>query len=107
MLLRTPSWIERIGRPVLMFHGLADTVVPPAQTSRLKDVLERNRVPHACLTFAGEGHTFEGAHTIKRALEAELSFYGRVLGFEPPETPHLALTPSSGVPSELGWPADA
>ena len=31
----------------------------------------------------GEQHGFRKAETIERAYEAELSFYGQVLGFEP------------------------
>jgi dipeptidyl aminopeptidase/acylaminoacyl peptidase len=33
--------------------------------------------------FDGESHGFRKAETIARALEAELSFLGQVLGFEP------------------------
>ena len=46
----------------------------------------------ACLTFPGESHGFRRAETIRRVLEAELAFYGRVLGFEPAdaiETPAI------------------
>jgi hypothetical protein len=35
------------------------------------------------LLFDGEQHGFRRAATIKRALEAELYFYGRVFGFTP------------------------
>jgi hypothetical protein len=40
-------------------------------------------LPVAYLLFEGESHGFRRAETIRRALEAELWFYGRVLGFEP------------------------
>jgi hypothetical protein len=40
-------------------------------------------VPFAYLTFEGEQHGFRQAKNIKRAAEAELAFYGRVLGFRP------------------------
>ena len=40
-------------------------------------------MPHAYLAFEGEQHGFRRAETIIRALEAELSFYGQVFGFEP------------------------
>jgi len=33
--------------------------------------------------FKGEQHGFRQAPNIRRALEAELWFYGHVLGFEP------------------------
>ncbi len=42
-----------------------------------------NGVPHGYVRFEGEGHGFHLAATIVAALEAELGFYGTVLGFEP------------------------
>jgi hypothetical protein len=48
-------------------------------------------VPHAYLAFAGEAHGFRRAETLVAALEAELSFYGQVMGFEPPDVPRLEL----------------
>jgi hypothetical protein len=39
----------------------------------------------AYVTFEQEGHGFRQAKNIKRATEAELYFYGRVLGFSPAE----------------------
>ena len=40
-------------------------------------------LPVAYLPFPGEGHGFRQAETVKRALEAELYFYGRIFGFDP------------------------
>jgi len=40
-------------------------------------------LPVAYLLFAHEQHGFRRAENICRALEAELYFYGKVLGFEP------------------------
>jgi hypothetical protein len=40
-------------------------------------------VPHAYLLFEGEQHGFRRAENIERALEAELAFYGEMLGFDP------------------------
>ncbi len=45
--------------------------------------LRANRVPFAYVTFEGEQHGFRRADTVKRAAEAELWFYGQVLGFRP------------------------
>ncbi|MGH6935788.1 MAG: hypothetical protein ACRED2_06340, partial [Methylocella sp.] len=41
-------------------------------------------LPVAYYSFAGEGHGFRRAETLRRALELELDFYGRVFGFVPP-----------------------
>jgi dipeptidyl aminopeptidase/acylaminoacyl peptidase len=64
-------------------QGEEDVVVPPAQAETMVDVLRERGVPVAYIAFAGEQHGFRRAGTIKRALEAELFFYGRVFGFEP------------------------
>ena len=69
--------------PLILFQGLEDKVVPPAQAEVMVDALRRNGVPFAYLPFEGEQHGFRQAANIKRATEAELSFYAQVLGFEP------------------------
>lgn len=91
VLLRTVAWLDRVRRPVLICHGEEDSVVPPSQATLLRDTLQRNRVPHAHLAFPGEGHASERADTLAQALLAELSFYGQVLGFDPPDVPRLDL----------------
>ena len=53
---------------------------------RIVDALRTRGVPVAYLAFEGEQHGFRRAETIVRAREAELYFYGRVLGFEPADT---------------------
>jgi dipeptidyl aminopeptidase/acylaminoacyl peptidase len=47
------------------------------------DALRRKSVPVAYLEFEGEQHGFRKAENIKRSLDAELYFYGRILGFTP------------------------
>jgi dipeptidyl aminopeptidase/acylaminoacyl peptidase len=71
----------RIGRPVLFLQGLDDRVVPPAQTQSMAEALARRGVPHAVVTFPGEGHGFRRADTLRRMLETELWFLGQVFGF--------------------------
>ena len=74
---------SRLGCPIIFFQGLDDRVVPPNQAELMASELDRQRLPVACLMFEGEGHGFRKAETVRRCLEAELSFYGRVFGFEP------------------------
>ncbi|MFL6130794.1 MAG: prolyl oligopeptidase family serine peptidase [Mycobacteriales bacterium] len=92
------SHVDKLSCPVLLTQGLEDRVVPPAQAERFVAALERNRIPYAYLAFEGEQHGFRRAETVARALEAELSFYGQVLGFTPPDVPVLPLS-RTPVPS--------
>ncbi|MCW2988811.1 MAG: peptidase prolyl oligopeptidase active site domain protein [Solirubrobacterales bacterium] len=81
---RSPiHFVERLRAPVILFQGLEDEVVPPSQAETMVAALERNGVAHAYLAFAGEAHGFRRSETEIRCLEAELYFYGRILGFEP------------------------
>jgi dipeptidyl aminopeptidase/acylaminoacyl peptidase len=74
---------DRLSCPVIFFQGLDDKAVPPAQSATMVRALKDRGIPVAYLTFEGEGHGFRKAETIRRCLEAELYFYGRVFGFEP------------------------
>jgi dienelactone hydrolase len=78
--------------PVLLLQGLDDPIVPPAQSEKFAAALADRDIPYAYLTFEGESHGFRRADTVITCLESELSFYGRVLGFDPPDVPKLELT---------------
>lgn len=81
---RSPiHFTERLSCPVIFFQGLEDKVVPPDQTQRMVQALRRKGIPVAYVGFPGEQHGFRQAQNIRRALEAELYFYGRVFGFAP------------------------
>jgi dipeptidyl aminopeptidase/acylaminoacyl peptidase len=68
---------------LILFQGLEDKVVPPDQSEAMFVAARNKELPVAYLAFPGEGHGFRQAATIKRAMEAELYFYGRVFGFTP------------------------
>jgi dipeptidyl aminopeptidase/acylaminoacyl peptidase len=70
--------------PILLLQGLDDPVVPPAQADSIAADLTAQGIPYAYLSFAGESHGFRKAETIVTCLEAELSFYGQIMGFTPP-----------------------
>jgi dipeptidyl aminopeptidase/acylaminoacyl peptidase len=78
---------DRLARPVIFFQGLEDRVVPPAQAEAMATALAARGVRHACVLFPDEGHGFRRAENIRRALESELWFYGRVLGIAVDTTP--------------------
>ena len=73
---------DRISCPVLVMQGTDDKVVPPSQAEGIVAALQKNGLPHAYILFEGEGHGFRQAANQRRALEAELSFYAQVFGFE-------------------------
>jgi dipeptidyl aminopeptidase/acylaminoacyl peptidase len=72
-----------LDRPMILFQGLDDKVVPPEQAEMMASALRDRGVPFAYVAFEGEQHGFRSAATIVRVAEAELWFYGRVLGFGP------------------------
>ena len=76
--------IEKFSRPLIVLQGLEDEVVPPNQAEMIVAALREKGVPVAYLPFEGEQHGFRRAENIRRALEAELSFYAQVLGFALP-----------------------
>lgn len=79
--------VEQLDVPVILFQGLEDEIVPPNQAETMAAALARKGVPHAYLAFEGEQHGFRRAETNIRCLEAELYFYGRIMGFEPAGDP--------------------
>ncbi|MCU1450799.1 MAG: peptidase family, catalytic domain protein [Acidimicrobiales bacterium] len=81
---RSPiHYADRLSAPLILFQGLEDKVVPPAQAEVMVAALQLKGLPYAYVAFEGEQHGFRKAETIVRAIEAELSFYGTVLGFDP------------------------
>ena len=77
--------------PVLLLQGLDDPVVPPAQSESIAADLAAHGIPYAYITFEGESHGFRKAENIVASLEAELSFYGQIMGFTPPGVPPVPL----------------
>ena len=82
--------IDRVACPLILFQGLEDAVVPPNQSQMIAEALRARGLRVVLLTFEGEQHGFRRAESIVRCLEAELSFYGDVLGF-----------PTAGAPASV------
>jgi len=74
---------DRLSSPMILFQGAQDRAVPPAQAESMFEAVRAKGLPVAYLLFEGEEHGFRRAPNIRRALEAELYFYGRVFGFTP------------------------
>ena len=75
--------VDQISCPLILFQGLQDAVVPPAQSELMYQALRDRGIPVAYLPFEGEQHGFRQAATIMAVAAAELAFYGRVFGFTP------------------------
>jgi dipeptidyl aminopeptidase/acylaminoacyl peptidase len=75
--------VAQIVCPLILFQGLEDVIVPPTQSQLMYDALRERGVPVAYLAFEGEQHGFRQAATVIAVAEAELAFYGRVLGLSP------------------------
>jgi len=84
---------DRLDRPLAVFQGLEDAVVPPNQAEMIVDAVRANGVPVAYLAFAGEQHGFRDAKNIRASLDGELSFYAQVLGFDLPEDEGITPIP--------------
>jgi dipeptidyl aminopeptidase/acylaminoacyl peptidase len=76
--------VERFTRPLIVLQGAEDQIVPPNQSETIVEALRARGTPVAYLLFDGEQHGFRRAENIRRALDAELSFYSQVLGFPLP-----------------------
>jgi dipeptidyl aminopeptidase/acylaminoacyl peptidase len=74
---------DQLRTPLILFQGLEDKVVLPEQSEAMAQALRSKGVPFAYLAYEGEQHGFRKAENMKATLEAELYFYGRVLGFVP------------------------
>jgi dipeptidyl aminopeptidase/acylaminoacyl peptidase len=84
LVARSPiELVGNISAPVLFVHGLDDKVVPPEQSRRMVSALRQNGVRALVVEIEGESHGFRKAPSLVRTLEAELAFYGSVLGFDP------------------------
>ena len=93
---RSPiNHLEKFSAPLLLLQGLDDPVVPPNQSQLIFDALKSRGIPTAYLAFEGESHGFRKAENQVRALEAELYFYSRVLGFDTAD--RLPAVPIEGL----------
>ena len=94
--------VQSLSRPLIVLQGLEDEVVPPNQSEMIVEALRTKGVPVAYLAFEGEQHGFRQAENIRRAMDAELSFYAQVLGFTLPEAEGIQPTTvhnRSGMPN--------
>lgn len=81
---RSPiNHVDQLRAPMIVLQGDEDAIVPPNQSEMIVEALKANGVEVDYLLFEGEQHGFRKAENIVTALEAELAFFGRILGFDP------------------------
>ena len=99
---RSPvNFADRIRAPIIILQGLEDAIVPPSQSEIVVEGA-RARTASRSPTSPSRASSTASARptTLKRAVEAELSFYAQVFGFEPPATSNPCR--SSGRDSPRG-----
>ncbi|MGI8935748.1 MAG: alpha/beta hydrolase family protein, partial [Phormidesmis sp.] len=74
--------VDQLSCPIIFLQGSEDKIVPPNQAETMVNALKEKGIPVAYLLFEGEQHGFRKAENIKRSLDAELSFYSQIFGFE-------------------------
>jgi dipeptidyl aminopeptidase/acylaminoacyl peptidase len=94
--------VEGLSCPVLLLQGEEDRVVPPEQSEKFAAALADKGIAYSFVLFAGEQHGFRKAQNQIASLAAELSFYGKVMGFAPSGLPEFQL--STGRDPETGKP---
>jgi dipeptidyl aminopeptidase/acylaminoacyl peptidase len=76
---RSPIYhLDQLDRPLIVFQGLEDEVVPPSQAETLVAALAERGIEHEYHAFEGEQHGFRKAETVIAVLERELAFYLRM-----------------------------
>lgn len=72
---------DRIHAPLLVFHGLDDTVVPAQQSIAMVERLKARGVPVELQVFEGEGHGFRDGAVQRQVLERSEAFFRERFGF--------------------------
>ncbi len=65
---------DRIRRPIAIFQGDLDRVVPREQSDAIVEALRRNKTPHVYHVYEGEGHGWRKRETIEHFYRTVESF---------------------------------
>ena len=77
------NYTDQLSCPMIIFQGSEDKIVPPSQAEMLSNALKKKFIPYSYILFEGEQHGFRKSGNIIKSQEAELFFYGKMLGFTP------------------------
>jgi dipeptidyl aminopeptidase/acylaminoacyl peptidase len=72
---------DKIRRPLAIFQGDIDRVVPRGQADSIVEVLKRNGTPHVYHLYEGEGHGWRKRETIEHFYQAVDDFLQRYVVF--------------------------
>lgn len=79
---RSPlNHVDQLSCPVAFFQGLEDKIVPPNQAEMMVKALQAKGIDTLYITFPDEQHGFRKAENMRRALDEEFNFYGKIFGF--------------------------
>ncbi|KAK3128711.1 hypothetical protein QOZ80_6BG0465460 [Eleusine coracana subsp. coracana] len=73
-------FVHKFTCPLILFHGLEDTVVPSDQTKQIYKAMKDRGLPVALVEYEGEPHGFRKADNIKFTLEQQMVFFARTVG---------------------------
>ena len=76
--------------------------MPPEQAVQMHAAVKARGVPTALVMYAGEQHGFRSAAAIRSALEGELWFFGKALGFEAEYDAELQPIEVDNLPAAAG-----
>ena len=76
------NYADDMSCPVILFQGLEDKIVPPAQAEMFVAACEKKKLPYAYVAFDGEQHGFRQGKNIRRSFEGELYFLAQIFDFE-------------------------
>ena len=72
---RSPiNQINKIKKPILLFHGKKDTVISYKQTLKIKEILNQNNKYSEVILFDNEGHGFRNIENKEVVMQKSLEF---------------------------------
>ncbi|MCL1147017.1 prolyl oligopeptidase family serine peptidase [Shewanella sp. 10N.261.52.F9] len=84
--------LKGVNEPLLLIQGVKDSLIPAEQSLIIYQAAKSKGIPVAYLAFNDDAANRVTPESKKKALEAELSFYGQVFGFTPAGSmPALAI----------------
>ena len=77
---RSPiNYINKIKKPILIFHGKKDKVISYKQTLKIQEILIQNNKYSEVIFFDNEGHGFKNIETKKLVMQKSYDFFKNAL----------------------------